>query len=87
MIIGTDLAPALKDKALRSFTNRHTRTNIPYWASNCPVKSYKLEFDSDADWLAHTYFHVKADGTLNVRSCTSYPTWPDDPWLRLENKI
>lgn len=86
MILGTELAPAVQADALRSFPNRYTRTHVPYWVSEGPQYRFPTgpHFDSDADWLAHTRFHVRADGSLfKIRSCESNPTWPDNP----ENRI
>lgn len=82
--LGSELTPAVQAAALASYPNRCTRDHLPAWYLNYPAGTfYKLQFDSDADWLAHTMFHVKADGTLATRSCESKPTWPDNPEERI----
>jgi hypothetical protein len=86
---GSELSPAVQRDALAVFVNRYTRTHRPPWTRGAdptkfPGGVYPLQFDSDADWLAHTMFAVRKDGKLDkrVRHCESSPTWPDNPELR-----
>ncbi len=82
---GTELSREDRAKALNRYM-RYTRQHKPAWARKewKDGQPYPLQFDSDADWLAHTLFPVKNDGGLTLRnlSCQSNPTWPDNPELR-----
>lgn len=86
MVLGSELRPEVQQHALRRFLYRYTREHIPQWAKKewKDGKPYPLEFDSDADWLAHTRFAVCRNGQLDERTahCESNPTWPDNPELR-----
>lgn len=77
--LGSLLRPEVQREALARFVHRHTRNHRTHY-----VKDYPLQFDSDADWLAHTVFKTNRDGTLHAtrRYCRSSPTWPDNPELR-----
>jgi hypothetical protein len=90
-IIGSNLAVSVQQECLRRFVNRFTGDHRPSWIKTPRPngKSYPLHFASDVDWLAHTVFNVKADGTLNERfhHCESSPTWPDNPELRAEKPL
>lgn len=81
--LGTELTQAEQKHVLATFVHRFTRNHVPAWSRGewKDGKSYPVQFASDADWLAHTRFAVKKDGTLNTRadSCHSSPTWPDNP--------
>ncbi len=76
----------MQREALAQFVHRSTRDHIPQWARFSVDRrlTYHVQFDSDADWLAHTHFRVTESGKLDrrVRHCESSPTWPDNPELR-----
>lgn len=81
MKLGTELTYWDRKHVLSAFVHRFTRENKPQWAD---ATVYPVQFDSDADWLAHTQFKVRKNGRLDkrARSCMSFPTWPDNPELR-----
>lgn len=84
--LGSELDYTDQRHVLAAYVHRFTRQHRPQWA-NKPWKDgqpYPLQFDSDADWLAHTRFAVRVNGRLDMRnhSCESTPTWPDNPELR-----
>ena len=89
--LGSNLSASVQQECLRRFVHRYTRDHKPSWADQTwkHGKKYPVQFDSDADWLAHTLFNVNADNTLNERFdfCESYPTWPDNPELRQEKRL
>jgi len=78
---GSSLKREVQKDCLRKFVHRYTKDHIPNW-----VKSGKtpVQFESDIDWLEHTFFQTKKDGTLDERYCfcESNPTWPENPELR-----
>lgn len=80
-VSGTKLCPADQLEACRAFVHRYTREHVPGWARDLRPdgERYPVQLDSDADWLAHTMFAVRADGRLDrrVKRCESSPTWPD----------
>jgi hypothetical protein len=74
---GDLLSRAAQAEARRTFVHRFTKTHRPYWAAGFPV-----QFASDTEWLANTWFVVEKDGSLYPnQSCYSCPTWPDNPEL------
>jgi hypothetical protein len=81
MVPGSELRPEVQRDCLRRYVHRYTREHVPDWSRKPrhDGSSYPVQFASDADWLAHTLFTVKADGTLDERAryCHSSPTWPD----------
>lgn len=83
---GSDMSPALQREALACYVHRFTREHRPAWSREewKDGKTYPVQFDSDADWLANTFFPVTKAGDLSKRpsDCRSYPTWPDNPELR-----
>lgn len=83
---GDQLCPADQKEVLASYVHRFTRQHVPAWAKEPwkDGKPYPVQFDSDADWLAHTEFTVTKAGRLDHRShdCWSHHTWPDNPELR-----
>jgi hypothetical protein len=82
---GSELRPEVQREVLARYTMRDTPPNRPNWTLNGPDgKPYPLQFASDSDWLANTFFYVKQDGTLDERfaRCESRPTWPNNPELR-----
>lgn len=82
---GSDLKPDARREALATFVHRYTGDHLPIWSLKewKDGKPYPLQFASDADWLANTWFAVKRDGGLDMRfNCYSCPTWPDNPELR-----
>ena len=86
--LGTALCHSDQKHVLAAYVHRFTREHQPQWASK-PWKDglpYPVQFDSDADWLAHTTFAVRKNGRLDMRghSCQGNPTWPDNPELRKE---
>lgn len=83
---GNELDYSDQRHCLSAFVHRFTREHKPDWA-NKPWKygkPYPVQFDSDADWLAHTRFAVRNSGRLDMRvhHCESNPTWPDNLELR-----
>jgi hypothetical protein len=84
--LGADLTRAEQNEVLRGYVHRFTREHTPAWARK-PMpngSAYPVQFDSDSDWLRHTYFAVTKSGRLHsgVHECHSMPTWPDNPELR-----
>lgn len=82
---GSDLKPDARREALATFSNRFTGDRVPAWSRKewKDGKAYPLQFASDADWLANTWFAVKRDGGLDsCFDCHSCPTWPNNPELR-----
>jgi hypothetical protein len=87
-VFGSTLAPKVQAECLRMFVHRYTRQHKPSWTARYDVAAfpngYPVQYDSDADWLAHTEFAVTTAGQLDKRAhhCQSHPTWPDNPELR-----
>jgi hypothetical protein len=85
-ILGTQLAAEDQKTVLAAYVHRYTREHVPRWARQPQPDGtpYPVHFASDAEWLAHTRFHVRADGRLDerFRMCMSSPTWPDNPELQ-----
>lgn len=83
---GDTLRASVQSECLRRFVYRYTRDRVPGWAKRARPdgSAYPVQFDSDRDWLCHTWFAVRKDGALDerVNSCQSSPTWPDNPELR-----
>lgn len=77
---GSALSEHDKKHVLCAYVHRYTREHIPEWVQGT---MYKIQFDSDVDWLNNTEFQVNKDGTLYLRAtgCLSHPTWPDNPEL------
>lgn len=72
---------------LAKYVHRYTGEHKPTWAQSGTWRDgqpYPVQFRDDRDWLAHTYFAVNDDGTLDRRAgeCFSSPTWPHNPELR-----
>ena len=86
MVTGDKLTPEDQNYVRCAYVHRFTRDHKPRWAHKPRPNGqpYPVQFDSDADWLAHTRFAVRKDGRLDnrVHSCESDPTWPDNPELR-----
>jgi hypothetical protein len=76
-IRGSEMRPEVQEDAKRRFVHRHTREHVPAWYTKNDWTS--VQFESDADWLANTFFWVRDDGGLanNKKYCESHPTWPD----------
>jgi hypothetical protein len=89
--LGSELTPSERRDVLSTFVHRFTRDRIPAWARQTRTDAtlYPVQFDSDADWLAHTRFNVTAKGALDrrVSECHSTPTWPDNPELRIGARL
>lgn len=87
---GDKLRTELQREVLAKYVHRFTREHVPSWAQRewKDDKPYPLQFDSDRDWLANTFFPVTASGRLSKREkyCQSNPTWPDNPELRVTSK-
>lgn len=92
-MLGSEMPLRLQQDAKARFVHRFTREHKPQWA-NKPWKhddqgnaiAYPVQFDSDKDWLEHTFFVVKNDESAfadNYSSCGCTPTWPDNPELRI----
>lgn len=82
--LGTELSRNEQQYVKSAYTHRFTGDNKPVWAYGEweDGKQYPLQFKDDADWLAHTYFPINKDGTVNRRQsadCYSTPTWPNNP--------
>jgi hypothetical protein len=77
-IRGDELSEALQREAKARYVHRYTVDHVPTWARTTRPDGtpYFVQFASDADWLAHTWFNVTKDGRLANRSCWSCPTWP-----------
>ena len=78
---GSELSPDTQKAALARYVHRYTGDHRPLWVDHARISEGKVmpvHFASDAEWLAHTLFHVKADGTLDgrYRYCESSPTFP-----------
>jgi len=88
---GSELTQAEQRYLLSTYIYRYTRENKPHWASGPRPdgSAYPVQFASDSDWLANTYFAVTQSGALDMRiaGCYSRPTWPDNPELRAPNGI
>lgn len=83
-VSGAELPRDQQEEAKRAYVHRFTKDHTPAWARK-PMpngSAYPVQFASDADWLAHTLFHVTNAGTLASSDCESSPTWPDNPELR-----
>ena len=80
LILGSHMGPHLQNQVKRQFIHRFTGDHKPAGARD----SDAVQFASDADWLAHTYFWVNKSGGLSKRHkyCESHPTWPKNPDLR-----
>ena len=85
---GDTLRASVQADCLLRFVHRFTREHVPGWAQKPRPDGtpYPVQFDSDRDWLAHTWLVIKKDGTLDerVEHCQSSPTWPDNPELRTQ---
>lgn len=82
IVLGSQLPEKSQKLARALFVNRFTRDHRPAWAAYSP--RCVVQFASDADWLANTFFGVDSAGNLDrtKRYCESHPTWPDNPELR-----
>lgn len=85
-LLGTQLTQAQQSYVKSAYVHRYTREHKPPLANRTwkDGKPFPVQFDSDADWLAHTRFAVTKQGSLHLRltDCQSCPTWPDNPELR-----
>ena len=84
-MVGTDLHSEDQAKVLARFVHRYTKEHRPKWLDRTDRPDlYPVQFASDHDWLARTYFAVKRNGRLDERVtvCRAMPTWPDNPELR-----
>jgi hypothetical protein len=83
---GSELCAEDQKRVLSEYVHRFTRDHKPKWAADewKDGKPYPVQFASDADWLANSWFAVRKDGRLDERkhSCYSSPTWPENPELR-----
>ena len=86
MVRGSEMCDRLQRQALARYPHRFTRDHKPDWATGewKDGKPYPVQFDSDADWLANTFFPITVKGEFSRREkyCESHPTWPDNPELR-----
>lgn len=86
MVFGSKLSREDRETALARFTHRFTGEHRPSWAGKLRPDGtrYMPQFKDDADWLAHTEFHVTKSGKLVERYgannrhdfVISHPTWP-----------
>jgi hypothetical protein len=97
---GSDLHRDDQRHVLSAYVHRYTGQHVPEWATRAesdaqslralgladiqPKPRAPVQFADDADWLANSWFAVKADGSLDKRhkACYSQPTWPNNPELR-----
>lgn len=88
---GDKLSYELQREVLSKYVHRYTREHVPSWARKewKDGKPYPVQFDSDRDWLANTFFSVTTSGRLSRREkhCRSNPTWPDNPELRAKYSV
>lgn len=77
--VGWELSPDDQRRVKAAFVHRYTGDHIPKWAVNAPDLIYPVQFKDDNDWLAHTFFAVRKDGSWNPRvsTCEAHPTWPN----------
>lgn len=80
-VTGDKLCPEDQRLALRVFVHRFTGDQCPIWAGKLRPdgSAYPVQFASDQDWLRHTEFAVREDGSLDTHAeyCISFPTWPE----------
>ena len=84
-VLGSALSPENRQDALSRFVHRFTGDHRPAWAAvgREDRTPFPVQFANDADWLAHTIFHITEDGRISGRrGCESSPTWPNNPELR-----
>jgi hypothetical protein len=78
---GTELSAVDQRRVLAAYVHRFTGEHRPQWANDPRPDgaAYPVQFKDDADWLANTFFKVRADGRLDERAryCESTPTWPN----------
>ena len=83
---GSNLRPDVQQQCLARFVHRFTHDHKPAWTRQPwkDGKPYPVQFASDADWLANTWFAITTSGDLDgrVKQCESSPTWPENPELR-----
>lgn len=79
--LGSELPAPEQRYVLSAFVHRFTRDHKPAWANKPRPdgRPYRVQFASDADWLAHTRFRVTAGSRVDRRAqfCASAPTWPE----------
>jgi hypothetical protein len=84
--LGTELSREDQAYVLRAYVHRFTGDHKPGWARKARPdgSAYPVQFKDDQDWLAHTEFYVKKNGSIDHRhdNCFSSPTWPNNPELR-----
>ena len=78
---GAALPVHLQREVLRRYVHRFTRDHVPAWTRDTRPngKPYRVQFASDADWLANTDFPVTKAGAIAdlPAHCNSRPTWPE----------
>ena len=76
-IEGIKLSEHDRREVLAAYVHRYTGEHVPQWA-RAPWNTCKVQFATDAEWLANTRFAVRKDGRLHqrIRHCMSNPTWP-----------
>ena len=83
---GSDLCQEDREAALQHFQGRYTREHVPDWAKEPRPDGgrFRVQFESDAEWLENTWFRVTAGGRLDRTALLCHPaaTWPDNPELR-----
>lgn len=79
VVRGTKLAKSQQEEALRAFVHRSTKEHKFGTGPFC--------FESDAEWLANTFFNVTKVGVITGGRCESHPTWPDNPELRRKGAL
>lgn len=80
-ILGIALNTVDQKHVLAAYVHRFTGDHKPKWAAQLRPNGspYPLQFRSDREWLANTFFMVTKFGNLDRRAnyCTSNPTWPN----------
>ena len=78
-VAGNSFPRAIQRELLSRYVHRYTMDHKPAWVRNPRPdgRPYMPQYASDAEWLAKTYFNVKANGTPANADCYSAtPTWP-----------
>lgn len=91
MVRGAKLVPEDQASVLGMYVHRYTGDHRPKWVELWGGSTPKppLQFKSDREWLAHSWFVVRKDGRLDrrVKSCLSEPTWPENPELKTRLEV
>lgn len=79
--LGNTLTREEQREVLATYVHRHTAEHVPVWARKPREdgSAHPVQFASDREWLANTWFVVTKTGKLYRGSsmCYSQPTWPN----------